>query len=39
MQLFHQEAQRLAQKMSFDYDRKVAEKMIQYAEEKLQNNK
>ena len=39
MQLFHQEAQRLAQKMSFDYDREVAEKMIQYAEEKLQNNK
>ena len=39
MQLFHQEAQRLAQKMGFDYDRKVAEKMIQYAEEKLQNNK
>ena len=39
MQLFHQEAQRLAQKMSFDYDRKVAEKMIQYAKEKLQNNK
>ena len=38
MQLFHQEAQRLAQKMSFDYDREVAEKMIQYAEEKLQNN-
>ena len=37
MQLFHQEAQRLAQKMGFDYDREVAEKMIQYAEEKLQN--
>lgn len=37
MQLFHQEAKRLAQKMSFDYDRKVAEKMIQYAEEKLPN--
>ena len=35
MQLFHQEAQRLAQKMGFDYDREVAEKMIQYAEEKL----
>ena len=39
MQLFHQEAQRLAQKMSFDYDRKVAEKMIQYAEEKFQSTK
>ena len=35
MQLFHQEAQRLAQKMSFDYDRKVAEKMIKYAEERV----
>lgn len=39
MQLFHQEAQRLAQKMGFDYDRKVAEKMIGYAEEKLQSTK
>ena len=39
MQLFHQEAQILAQKMGFDYDMEVAEKMIQYAEEKLQNNK
>ena len=37
MQLFHQEAQRLAQKMGFDYDKEVAEKMIEYAEEKLQN--
>lgn len=37
MQIFHQEAQSLSQKMSFDYDRKVAEKMIQYAEEKLPN--
>ena len=37
MQLFHQEAQRLAQKMGFDYDREVAEKMIQYAESKLPN--
>ena len=35
MQLFHQEAQRLAHKMGFDYDREVAEKMIEYAEEKL----
>ena len=39
MQIFHQEAQILAQKMGFEYDREVAEKMIQYAEEKLQNNK
>ena len=37
MQLFHQEAQRLAQKMGFDYDKEVAEKMIEYAGEKLQN--
>lgn len=37
MKLFHQEAQRLAQKMGFDYDREVAEKMIQYAESKLSN--
>ena len=37
MQLFHQEAQCLTKKMGFDYDREVAEKMIQYAEEKLQN--
>ena len=34
MQLFHQEAQILAQKMGFDYDMEVAEKMIQYAEER-----
>ena len=39
MQIFHQEAQILAQKMGFEYDREVAEKMIQYAKEKLQNNK
>ena len=37
MQIFHQEAQRLAQKMGFEYDREVAEKMIQYAESKLPN--
>ena len=37
MQLFHQESQRLAQKMDFDYDMEIAEKMIQYVEEKLQN--
>lgn len=35
MKLFHQEAQNLAQKMGFDYDKEVAEKMIKYAEEKL----
>lgn len=35
MQLFHQEAQILAQMMGFDYDKEVAEKMIQYAEERL----
>ena len=38
MQLFHQEAQRLAHKMGFDYDREVAEKMIEYAEERLETN-
>ena len=31
MQLFHQEAQYLAQKMGFKYKKEVAEKMIQYA--------
>ena len=35
MQLFHQEAQSLAQKMGFDYDKEVAEKMLDYAEKKL----
>ena len=34
MQLFHQEAQYLAQKMGFKYKKEVAEKMIQYAEER-----
>ena len=34
MQIFHQEAQSLAQKMGFDYDKEVAEKMIEYAEER-----
>ena len=38
MELFHQEAQSLAQKMGFDYDMEVAEKMIQYAEERLSNH-
>lgn len=35
MQLFHQEAQSLAHKMGFDYDMEVAEKLIQYAEERV----
>lgn len=34
MQLFHKEAQFLAQKIGFDYDKEVAEKMIEYAEER-----
>lgn len=38
MQLFHQEAQILAQEMGFDYDMEVAEKMIKYAEERLSNH-
>ncbi len=37
MKLFHQEAQSLAQKMGFDYDKEVAEKMIEYAEERVKN--
>ena len=35
MELFHQEAHSLAQKMGFDYDKEVAEKMIEYAEERV----
>ena len=35
MELFHREAQRLAQKLGFDYDKEVAEKMIEYAEERM----
>ena len=35
MQLFHQEAQILAHKMGFYYDKDVAEKMIEYAEERV----
>ena len=38
MQLFHQEAQSLSQKMDFDYDKEVAEKMIEYAKERLETN-
>ena len=37
MNFFHQEAQSLAQKMDFDYDKEVAEKMIEYAEKRLLN--
>ena len=38
IQLFHQEAQSLAQKMGFKYEKEVAEKMMRYAEEKLLNH-
>lgn len=38
MELFHQEAQSLAKKMGFNYDREAAEKMIQYAKERLETN-
>ena len=38
MQFFHQEAQYLAQKMGFKYEKEVAEKMMRYAEEKLLNH-
>lgn len=38
MEFFHQEAQYLANKMGFEYDGEVAEKMIKYAEEKLLNH-
>ena len=41
MQLFHKEAQYLAQKMGFKYEKEAAEKMIEYAEErvkKFENN-
>ena len=38
MQLFHREAQSLAQKMGFDYDKEIAERMIQYAEDILPNH-
>ena len=38
MSLFHREAQDLAKKMGFDYDKEVAEMMIEYAEEKLPNH-
>ena len=35
MSIFHREAQDLAQKIGLDYDREMAEKMIDYAKEKL----
>lgn len=35
MNFFHQEAQSLAKKMGFYYDKEVAEKMIEYAEESV----
>ena len=38
MNLFHKEAHILAQKVGFDYDKEVAEKMIQYAKERLETN-
>jgi len=38
MKLFHREAQSLAQKMGFDYDKEVAERMVEYAEERLETN-
>lgn len=38
MKLFDGEAQELAQKMGFNYDQEVAEKMISYAKEKLSNH-
>ena len=38
MELFHEESQFLANKMGFNYDKEVAERMIQYAEERLETN-
>lgn len=35
VQLFHKEAQSLAQKLGFYYDKEAAEKMIEYAEERV----
>ena len=35
MEFFHQEAQYLAQKMGFKYEKEVAERMIEYAKERL----
>ena len=38
MEFFHQEAQYLAQKMGFKYEKEVAERMLRYAKEKLLNH-
>ena len=38
MEFFHQEAQYLAQKMGFKYEKEVAEKMMRYAEVNLLNH-
>lgn len=38
MNVFDREAQSLAQKMGFTYDKEVAEKMISYAKERLSNH-
>lgn len=38
MEFFHQEAQSLAQKVGFKYEKEVAEKMMRYAKEKLPNH-
>ena len=38
IELFHQESQFLANKMNFNYDKEVAERMIEYAEERLETN-
>ena len=38
MEFFHQEAQSLAHKMGFKYEKEVADKMMRYAEEKLLNH-
>ena len=38
MDFFHKEAQDLAKKMGFDYDKEVDGKMIKYAEERLETN-
>ena len=38
MEFFHQEAQSLARKMGFKYEKEVADKMMRYAKEKLLNH-
>ena len=38
IELFHQESQFLANKMDFNYDKEVAEKMLEYAKERLETN-